>query len=598
MSARLASVTPAALPGTAAYVSRRWRTLFVVTPKAACTSVLWAFARLQEEPLTGLTTSLAPETTRALLVHDPQLWQRTQFLHRLSERERQSVLGDDGWFRFALTRHPVDRLWSAWQSKLLLREPAYLAHYGSRSWFPRPPASLEAIVEDFAHFVSALTSEPGLLDADAHWRPQTRLLAPGSFPYTHLGRVESLDATLDLLRRHLTEQGRGEPLRLERRNAGLLACSASVRDPGLVAAVEELYREDLEAFGYEPSRLEGRGAGARAAADVAVHAMAALVERHDRIGDLQRVAVARSKPGPATRRSSRDSRTRLSLIVLPRPGQTGEQAAAASRADLNVAEHVEIVTLAPSQAGLAARFQAGCDAATGEVVVLCRELVGLTPGWADAVRRGLARPAIGAVGAALTPDDSPTLRLAGLRFVDDLLSCHWRVTNSRAAAPDPRQRVAALSSTFLALRAQTLRDVGGLDVGMLGDTCHDIELCMRLWRRGLACEVLPAVTGKWRAARHRPDLTGRHLHDLLRMAAVHLPTDRWARMLEALRLDPELPQSLAQVLTSDVGALRAQLEAAAANDFEAFWARCGAAPDRESRRGGNVGQTQRRQQPA
>lgn len=237
----------------------QWKVIYVITPKAMCTSMLWFFAELQNADVAhDAAHSRAPEVTRGLAVHDPAMWRRTRQLHLLPADVIEQVTSEDGWFRFGLTRHPVDRLWSAWQSKLLLREPTPAAVYCTAQWFPRTPselpegaAALDAVAEDFESFVAALAHDPQLLTADPHWAPQSYLLRPENFPYSEIGRVEAAAVTLGRLERHLQAQGWRGTLALKRLNTTLLP-RAIIRDPMLLRLIEKIYADDMIAFGYEP----------------------------------------------------------------------------------------------------------------------------------------------------------------------------------------------------------------------------------------------------------------------------------------------------------------------------------------------------------
>lgn len=102
--------------------------LFLPIPKAACTSVT---------------------------VHDTNAWAPD---HRFAHSEDQAcerVLREDGWLRFTVVRDPWQRLWSAWLSKLLLREPRFVALCGEQPWFPREPERAADVIEDFRRFVAA-----------------------------------------------------------------------------------------------------------------------------------------------------------------------------------------------------------------------------------------------------------------------------------------------------------------------------------------------------------------------------------------------------------------------------------------------------------
>ena len=281
----------------------KWKVIYVITPKLMGTSMLWMMAELQnEDPARYVADCRAPEVTRALTVHDPAIWQQWfKPLHLLPADVIEQVTGDDGWFRLAWTRHPVDRLWSAWQSKLLLREPQFVELYGTAQWFPRTPkelpkgaAALGAIAEDFESFVAALAQDPQLLTADPHWAPQSYLLRPEDFPYSEIGRMEAAAVTLGRLERHLQAQGWRGTLDLKRLNATLLP-RAVIPDPTLLRLIEKIYADDMIAFGYEPANV-GHPPSADASA-VAVQALAELVERHERIGDLHQMLAPDYYPG-------------------------------------------------------------------------------------------------------------------------------------------------------------------------------------------------------------------------------------------------------------------------------------------------------------
>jgi hypothetical protein len=281
----------------------KWKVIYVITPKLMGTSMLWMMAGLQnEDPARYVAQSRAPEVTRALAVHDPAIWgQWFRRLHLLPADEIEQVTSEDGWFRLGWTRHPVDRLWSAWQSKLLLREPQFVELYGTAQWFPRTPkgpsegaVALGAVAEDFERFVAALAQDPQLLTADPHWAPQSYLLRPEVFPYSEIGRIEAAAATLGRLERHLQAQGWRGTLDLKRLNATLLP-RAVIRDPMLLRLIEKIYTDDMIAFGYEPANV-GHPPSADASA-VAVQALAEQVERHERISDLHRMLAPDYYPG-------------------------------------------------------------------------------------------------------------------------------------------------------------------------------------------------------------------------------------------------------------------------------------------------------------
>ena len=162
----------------------RHRVLSLPTPKAACTNVLWTLAGLAGLPPDRFDRSPLPEVSPALTVHDMNLWPDELRLIRYEAAERERLLREDGWLRFSLVRDPAPRLWSGWQSKLLLREPRFADDFGDAPWFPRVPWAAREIVDDFRAFVAALGGGEG---EDVHWAVQHDLVA--QLPLDHVGRV-------------------------------------------------------------------------------------------------------------------------------------------------------------------------------------------------------------------------------------------------------------------------------------------------------------------------------------------------------------------------------------------------------------------------
>ena len=254
------------------------RVLFLPMPKAACTSVLWALAGLAGMTPEDFEGSTLPEPSAALTVHDMNAWAPD---HRFSRYEREEILGDD-WLRFTVVRDPWHRLWSAWVSKLLLREPRFVAVHGEQPWFPREPESAAAIVEDFRRFVAAVGAGEA---EDVHWAVQHELSS--QLPLTHVGRAERLGDTMRLLYEHVG----AEPAPAGRRNASPLALPDGAYDAEAAETVRQAFAADIEAFGYDDEPPAG---GAQPAWDVVLPLLHATIDQHVRLGQLHRLAQRRA----------------------------------------------------------------------------------------------------------------------------------------------------------------------------------------------------------------------------------------------------------------------------------------------------------------
>jgi hypothetical protein len=223
------------------------RVLFVPMPKAGCTSMLWALAGTE-----GLTAEhfadvlLAGGMSVSSTIHAMGRWPSSLRWSSLAEEQREAVLSDD-WLRFTLVRDPARRLFSAWQSKLLLRDGYYVKSYGSAPWFPRLPESPDDVVEDFRAFVLSLAEPDDAYPVDVHWGPQVSILDSGP-PLNHVGRLEEIDRTIDLVRPRF---GDGEfPHSLPRENRTLIPFHPGLIDGETREVIATFYARDFAELGY------------------------------------------------------------------------------------------------------------------------------------------------------------------------------------------------------------------------------------------------------------------------------------------------------------------------------------------------------------
>jgi hypothetical protein len=254
-------VVPATQDPLSALVERSgamWRTypvpearvLFVQVNKNACTSLKWMMAGIAGEDLDAfgprhLTPSVADEDD----IHDRRQWQRSPRLDAMDPALRAQIHPDNGWFVFAVTRDPRARLFSAWQSKLLLENPGYTS-FSKEPWYPRHPVTSDSVVEDFAAFVDALTREPDhRIRGDGHFRDQVELLHEDVVTYTRIYDVRELGQLQADLRAHLVRVGWTGELTLPRLNDTPLRANGRVFADGLDVAVQKIYAADFARFG-------------------------------------------------------------------------------------------------------------------------------------------------------------------------------------------------------------------------------------------------------------------------------------------------------------------------------------------------------------
>ena len=235
-----------------AFVLPEHKLVYVSTRNVASTSLKWMVADLAGEDLDALRNTSGGAQSRLTAIHRAR--GRLRHVTGLPAMPPDQVAGitpDNGWFVFGLLRDPWSRLWSAWQSTFLVRHHRYLARFESAPFFPRVPQRPADVVEDFARFVELhpWTTEPDLR-TDHHFHTQVRSLRPDAVPYGAVYDLRDLRALTADLHAHLRGVGRDQQLYLPRTSGTPLPMTREVMAGGVREAIEDLYKEDFDAYGH------------------------------------------------------------------------------------------------------------------------------------------------------------------------------------------------------------------------------------------------------------------------------------------------------------------------------------------------------------
>jgi hypothetical protein len=257
--------------------------VYVETPKAACTSLKRFVAAAAGQRFEPGSAATAVETNPNVLVHDRSLVP-VPALTDLDPGDLERILTDGGWLRFCVVRNPFGRVYSAWESKVLVGDPARLDRFGE-------PGAGDVVVDghldvraSFGGFVRQLATRSDEWFGDLHLRPQHRVVRLDAIPFTHVVRLEELDRFVPALRAHLRAHGAPDPGDPPVTNEGLGVRWADAYDQDSTAVVARLYAEDFARFGY-PAEPPPGGGPARLP-PVAVRLLDGVRRRNRRIAQL------------------------------------------------------------------------------------------------------------------------------------------------------------------------------------------------------------------------------------------------------------------------------------------------------------------------
>jgi len=270
--------------GTNAYCSERYKILYIATPKVACTTLKWWFADLEGygQSLRNLQESV--ESDPDSIIHDT-FHKVAPSMAGLSSEALVEPLTSDAYFRFALVRNPYKRIFSAWQSKLLLREPLQATPYLNCSFYNQQITGVSDIAVAFEGFLEHLASKEAPEFLDVHWTPQANLLRPDLIRYSKVTKIENVEELSAALSERIGHKF-SDPFATRHANESLLPYRLKFITKRCAELIRNMYADDFEVFGYSTQLQEDAGVFTKGQVDLAIKAISMVRGRHHRIGEM------------------------------------------------------------------------------------------------------------------------------------------------------------------------------------------------------------------------------------------------------------------------------------------------------------------------
>ncbi|GKQ63221.1 hypothetical protein KAM338_33980 [Aeromonas caviae] len=267
------------------YRSERHKLLYVATPKVACTTIKWWFAALEgySDDLRQLTDSA--ESDPELIIHDSH--RVAPNVTGINFQDLKNCLESDSFFRFAVVRNPYKRIFSAWQSKILVREPLQANRYIGTDFYHHPIASASDITNAFEQFLEHVALNEALSYWDQHWTPQADLLRPDLINYSCLTRIEECEELTLQLREHLGVYI-PSPFQNRRSNESIIPYMPEFVSERSAELIRALYSQDFELFGYDKQPPIVKNSFSTEACDTAIKAIKFIRARHQRLDDCNK----------------------------------------------------------------------------------------------------------------------------------------------------------------------------------------------------------------------------------------------------------------------------------------------------------------------
>jgi GT2 family glycosyltransferase len=206
--------------------------------------------------------------------------------------------------------------------------------------------------------------------------------------------------------------------------------------------------------------------------------------------------------------------------------------------------------------GVARSRNAGARRARGDWMVFADGHIRVPADWWRPLEALVENPRVAAAAPGVEGMREGQPPGFGLTFRGPDLSVRWHHRLQRGPFPS-----LILPGCCLAVRRDVFDAAGGWDAGLYGVGGNDNEFCMRLWLMGYRLLVTPEVVIRHRfRLRSRVPVDGRRLlHNILRLAVVHLKPERTGRVFAAHGHDPDFGGAVALLAAGDAAERRRQL---------------------------------------
>lgn len=266
------------------YASEKNKLFYVATPKVACTSLKWWFSELEGVAAAVRGLKVSNESDPELVVHD-SLWHVAPQVF-VTSQERLEQIKAEGYFSFAVVRNPYKRIFSAWQSKVLLCEPLQMERYKGQAFVDCDISSMSDVTVSFEQFLEFLHTHEAPDYQDSHWTPQCDLLRPDLFPYTAVSKIEDTKKLNAALNKHLGD-AYINPFTTARANESVIPYLPEFISSRSKEIIDLLYARDFELFDYPRELPPAKETFSQQQLSSVSKAIELLRGRHQRIAEMR-----------------------------------------------------------------------------------------------------------------------------------------------------------------------------------------------------------------------------------------------------------------------------------------------------------------------
>ncbi len=216
-------------------VSPRYGLMYIVNPKAACSSVKLLLSRLESGDFEFDIVNIHKQGASLLPTPAQVGWKKIE----------KNLNNPSCFFKFSFTRNPVARIVSCYNDKIVKQSASFVPALKKSAGYEDTTSTDLEFLE-----VLKIIQTQSVVEMDQHWRPQHYNLMSELVDYDFVGKLETFDEDFKHV---LTQNNCPEIATVSKNKSSKKVTRLTVSDvkQNELNIINEIYKRDFELFGYD-----------------------------------------------------------------------------------------------------------------------------------------------------------------------------------------------------------------------------------------------------------------------------------------------------------------------------------------------------------
>lgn len=221
-------------------VSPRYKLLYVVNPKAACSSVKLLLSRLESGDFDYDVSNIHVRGATLLPTPGQVGWAKIG----------ENLKDPSEYYKFSFVRNPVARIVSCYNDKIIKQSSYFVSDLKKAAGYE----DTTSMSMEFIEFLNIIKDQE-IVEMDQHWRPQNYNLLHDSVDYDFIGKLENFESDFNQII-DANDCPQIQTVHRNKYNSKDRKLTVADLTADELSIVHSLYGRDFELFDYDTEQIK------------------------------------------------------------------------------------------------------------------------------------------------------------------------------------------------------------------------------------------------------------------------------------------------------------------------------------------------------